>query len=103
MFAAARQAPVQATMQHFHLRIFDLSGAVVETTEVGIGQLGDTGVNQVATLHADKDGRVTAALPPGDYVAILSAHGYENQTLHFVISNAGDSAERTVTLLLGHT
>lgn len=99
--AAAKQAPVAATIRQFQLRMLDQTGAVIESAEAQVRLTSFAGATEIPVFHSDKDGRIVATLEPGDYVAIFSAPGFEDRTLHFVISPSGDGAEQEIALRIG--
>jgi 5-hydroxyisourate hydrolase-like protein (transthyretin family) len=100
LWAAAEDVPVKDRLEAFSGTIHDPSGAMVSGVSIEVVRKGTQGRKRVAQLKSGKDGRFSAHLADGAYVARFSVPGFQIAFVPFEVTKQG-SEELRVTLQIG--
>jgi 5-hydroxyisourate hydrolase-like protein (transthyretin family) len=100
LWAVAEGVPVKDRLEVFCGTIYDPSGARVSGVSIEVVRMGTQGKEQVAQLESGKDGRFSAQLADGAYVARFSMPGFQIALIPFEVIRQG-SEEIRVTLQIG--
>lgn len=101
MLAAAEQQPITHRLQDFRGVVQDISGAVIPGAWINVVVKGTGGKNHAASLYADKDGRFSAHLAPGDYVAFIQSPGFKTSVVSFTITPTYSASPLLIVLNVG--
>lgn len=100
LWAAAEGVPVKDRLEAFCGTMYDPSGAKLSGVSIEVVRMGTQGKEQVAQLESGKDGRFSAHLADGAYVARFSMPGFQIAFVPFEVTRQG-SEELRVTLQIG--
>ncbi len=103
IIASAEGQPAQDTLQSFQGFLTDPTGAVIPNAAIGVVVRGTHGRVHVAQLHSDLNGRFSAHLDDGQYIAFFSGKGFSVSVVPFTISRQTGSGELHVTLKIGRS
>lgn len=99
---AIEQMPIKDRVRAFSGKVYDPSGAPVAGTSIRVIRKATEGKGQVAELTSDSDGRFTAQLPEGVYIAFFLSPGFTTAIVAFEITKEA-SEDLRVMLMVGST
>jgi hypothetical protein len=101
-WAAADELAVKDHVGFFNGTIYDSTGAVVPAVSIEVVKRGTSGKQRIAQLASSYDGKFSAQLPEGAYIALFSVRGFRIAFVPFEVAKQG-SGQLRVTLQLGST
>jgi hypothetical protein len=100
LWEAAERAPIKDRLESFSGTVLDPSGTKVSGVAIDVVRKGTEGKGRVAQLASGPDGRFSAALADGAYIARFCTQGFQTAFVPFEVTKQG-SEQLQVTLQLG--
>ena len=99
-WAAADELPVNDRLGTFNGTIHDFSGAMVPGVKIEVVNKGTSGKQRITEITSAPDGRFSAQLPEGVYIALFSIDGFRSVFTPFEIAKQS-SGHLSILLQLG--
>ncbi len=98
LLAAAEVQPITRTLKEFHGVVRDQTGAFIRDAWIEVVRKGAHGVDKVALLRSEAEGKFAARLPGGEYVALIAASAFQACAIPLAIAQRGDANGLQVVL-----